>query len=334
MVLGICLPHLEKVTPEMRAAVADLTKGCHDERAKIEALFAFVSQKIRYMGITTETEAPGYEPHDVNITFENRYGVCRDKAALLAALLRTAGIDGFPVIIHVGAKRDAEVPMPYFNHAIAAARLKDGTTLLMDPTDEATRELMPAYLGNRSYLVATPDGDPLRTSPYEPAGRQSCAVGDRGRSRCRWRAPGRTTARFDGVNDNAYRGYFARLKPDERTRFFESVAKRALPAPASRRWKSNRRTCRTETIHLSPVFLRGARPDRSRPAVALVTPPGSLARWESSIRCSIQPDLRSASIRSSRRTPAVYANPSPCGPVRPLATHCLSPHSSHWIRTP
>ena len=46
-------------------------------------LFQFVSQDIRYMGITTEEEAPGYEPHDVAITFENRYGVCRDKAALL-----------------------------------------------------------------------------------------------------------------------------------------------------------------------------------------------------------------------------------------------------------
>ena len=76
----------------------------------IEALFTFVSQEIRYMGITTEEEAPGYEPHDVSITFENRYGVCRDKAALLASMLRIAGVDAFPVIIMAGPKKDDEVP--------------------------------------------------------------------------------------------------------------------------------------------------------------------------------------------------------------------------------
>ncbi len=225
----ICLPHMQKTTPAMKAAVADLTKDCKDDRARIEALFAFVSQKIRYMGITTETEAPGYEPHDVNITFENSHGVCRDKAALLAAMFRIAGIDGFPVIIHVGPKRDEEVPLPYFNHAITAARLKDGTLILMDPTDEATRELLPAYLGNRSFLVATPEGDPLRTSPVPPAEENLMRIetdAELGADRV---LRGRVTAHFDGVNDNAYRGYFARLKPDERRRFFESVAKRALP---------------------------------------------------------------------------------------------------------
>ena len=51
------------------------------------------------MGITTETEAPGYEPHDVSLTFSKRYGVCRDKAALLAVMLRAAGFDAFPVLI-------------------------------------------------------------------------------------------------------------------------------------------------------------------------------------------------------------------------------------------
>ncbi len=248
----ICLPHMEKTTPAMKAAVADLTKDCKDDRARIEALFAFVSQKIRYMGITTETEAPGYEPHDVNITFENRHGVCRDKAALLAAMFRLAGIDGFPVIIHVGSKRDEEVPLPYFNHAITAARLKDGTLILMDPTDEATRELLPAYLGNRSFLVATPAGDPLRTSPVPPAEENLVRIETQAELGADRVLRGRVAAHFDGVNDNAYRGYFARLKPDERSRFFESVAKRAVAG------------ARLTSLEIEPADMQ----DRDRPLVA------------------------------------------------------------------
>ena len=88
----------------MEAKARELAAGKSTQEI-IEALFTFVSQEIRYMGITTEEEAPGYEPHDVSITFENRYGVCRDKAALLASMLRIAGVDAFPVIIMAGPKR-------------------------------------------------------------------------------------------------------------------------------------------------------------------------------------------------------------------------------------
>ena len=78
------------------------------------------------MGLTMEDTSPGYAPHDVDITFDNRYGVCRDKAGLLVAMLRLAGFKAFPVLIHVGAKLDPEVPQPFFNHAIVAVEEEVG----------------------------------------------------------------------------------------------------------------------------------------------------------------------------------------------------------------
>ena len=145
----LCLPHLEAVTPEMEAKVAELVDGVDDRTEKIETIFTFVSQQIRYMGITTETTAPGYEPHDVSITFGNRYGVCRDKAALLVAMLRLADLPAYPVLIHAGPRKDEEVPQPFFNHAVVAVGNDDGSYTLMDPTDENTTEIFPSYL---SYL--------------------------------------------------------------------------------------------------------------------------------------------------------------------------------------
>ena len=117
------------------------------------------------MGLTLEDDAPGYEPHDVALTFENRYGVCRDKAALLVALLRLAGVEAYPVLIHAGAKMDPEIPSPYFNHAVVAVARPASGYLLMDPTDESTKDLLPAYLSDKSYLVARPEGERLLTSP-------------------------------------------------------------------------------------------------------------------------------------------------------------------------
>ncbi len=220
----LCEPRLDTVTPAMKAEVARLTKDCKTDREKVEVLFSFVSQQIRYMGITVETEAPGYEPHDVSLTFENRYGVCRDKAALLVAMLRLAGVEGFPVLIHSGPKKDPEVPMPAFNHAIVAARIK-GEYILMDPTDETTRELLPAYLSGMSYLVATPRGDPLRTSPVPDATANLAVIRTEARLEAGGRLVARTRFEFDGINDNAYRGHFASRKPEERRRVFEGLIK-------------------------------------------------------------------------------------------------------------
>ena len=222
-------PHLQMITPDMRAKVRELTLHARSNRQKIEAIFYFVSQKIRYMGITTEKEAPGYEPHDVNITFKNKYGVCRDKAALLVSMLRIAGFKAYPVLIMNGPKKDKNVPNPYFNHAIVCVQEANGNYILMDPTDENTKELFPAYLCNQSYLVAKPEGETLRTSHITPASKNlmlihtSASVNDAGIMIAE------TSMRFVGINDGAYRGYFARRKPIERKRFFERIIKKVLP---------------------------------------------------------------------------------------------------------
>ena len=222
-------PHLEAVTPEMKDKVAELVQGATNRNARIEKIFQFVSQQIRYMGITTETEAPGYEPHDVKVTFQNRYGVCRDKAALLASMLRLAEIPAYPVLIYVGPKKDEKVPQPYFNHAIVGAQGEDGAIVLMDPTDEHTTELLPSYLCNRSYLVANPEGDPLRTSPIIPAAQNLLTIRSTGKLDAAGTLSMQSTLQFAGINDNAYRGHFSQLKPVERRRFFEGRIKDRVP---------------------------------------------------------------------------------------------------------
>ena len=164
----VCRPHLDAITPEMKKTVAELTQYAQTEPDRIQAIFYHVAQKIRYMGLTPEKDRPGFEPHDVRLTFENKYGVCRDKAALLVALLEAAGFKAYPVLVNVGTKRDPEVPSPDFNHAIVSVELKQGEYLLMDPTAENTKDLLPAYECDQSYLVCRPEGETIRTSPIIP----------------------------------------------------------------------------------------------------------------------------------------------------------------------
>ena len=221
----LCAPHLDKVTPAMKEKVKELTKGLKTDEEKIEAIFRFVSTKIRYMGLTIETTAPGYEPHDIDITFKNRYGVCRDKAALLAGMLRLAGIKSYPVLIMAGNKKDKEVPNSIFNHAISCAVTKDGKTVLMDSTDETTKDILPAYLSDKSYLPARPEGSDLLTSPITPAIDNLLMAKTTGELLKDGSLNATTLLKFNGVNDTIYRGAFSRWKSAQIKHFFAARLK-------------------------------------------------------------------------------------------------------------
>jgi transglutaminase-like putative cysteine protease len=234
----LCAPHLEKTTGAMSNRVAEIVAALPEGAGRTDAMraiYKWVSQEVRYMGLTMEDDSPGYAPHDIDITFENRYGVCRDKAALLAAMLRIAGFDACPALINVGEKMDPDVPQPYFNHAITAVRAPDDPSaddsgfILMDSTNESSRDLLPAYLGGMSYLVATPEGEGLHVSRVVPADRNAVSVD----TECTLDDEGvlvvRSRAAFTGLNDTIYRGSLLRKKADERRKLFERIVRNVLP---------------------------------------------------------------------------------------------------------
>lgn len=253
----LCEPHLAATNAAMAALAADRTAGMQDRDAKIRALFDFVSREVRYMGAMAESEAPGYEPHDVSLTFDNRYGVCRDKAALLVALLRMAGIDAWPTLVHVGEKKDRSVPQPWFNHAIVAVATgnSDEPYMLMDPTSETTRSLLPEYLCEKSYLVARAEGETIRETPPLPVeenlmrGLTKLVFSPSGS------ATGETTLSFGGINDVAYRGSFASIPKDSIRAFCQRILLSAFPGAVLTGWSLSPEpgTLRTD---LSPLSMR------------------------------------------------------------------------------
>ncbi|MGN0833487.1 MAG: DUF3857 domain-containing protein [Kiritimatiellia bacterium] len=260
----LCAPHLAKTNAAMAAKVGELVAAhpspdaASTSNAALRAIFRFVSQEIRYMGLTMEDTSPGYAPHDVDVTFDNRYGVCRDKAGLLVAMLRLAGFSAFPVLIHVGAKLDPEVPQPFFNHAIVAVEQPpdpaDGRArpyLLMDPTNENTKDLFPSYLGNNSYLVARPEGETLMTSPVPPPEDNALDVTSSATLSRDGSMFFESAILPKGVNDTAYRGALAKRTPDERTRTFERILRTAVPGAELVTCEIEPRDLRDTTVPLS-----------------------------------------------------------------------------------
>ena len=164
---NLCSTQYE-VDSALGRAIDSLTAGATTEDAKVRALYNFVNQMIRYVETSYSGRKAGYQPEKISLTYQKRYGVCRDKAALLAGMLRHVGVDAYITLTNGGSQTDPELPVDQFNHATVAVKRPDGSIYYLDPTMENSRQYLAASEMNRGVLVATKEGDDLRYTPLIP----------------------------------------------------------------------------------------------------------------------------------------------------------------------
>ena len=121
--------------PAISGKVRELTEGRETQKDKAKAIYQWVASKIRYVGL--EFGIAGFKPHSAEEVFNNKYGDCKDKATLLLAMYKAAGIPAYYALIgtrEIG-KLEKDIPMSQFNHAIVLAEI-EGNLVWMDPTAE------------------------------------------------------------------------------------------------------------------------------------------------------------------------------------------------------
>lgn len=150
-----------------RAARQAVRPGMSDE-AKVRALHSLVVTGTRYVGL--EFGIHGFRPYRVSQVLARRFGDCKDKAALLVALLREVGIEAEMTLLRTrqGGRLDpATASLAAFDHAIAFVP-KLG--LYIDGTAEfaGMREL-PAQDQGVMGLRVGPRGPVLIETPVLPS---------------------------------------------------------------------------------------------------------------------------------------------------------------------
>ena len=217
-------------TPAIIKKVKELTKGLTSYEARLRSIFYFVAQKIRYMGIIAEKKSPGFEPHAVGLTFSRRYGVCRDKAALLVSMLRVAGFRANMVLVSVGRKLDPEISVPYFNHAVAVVRDENGDPLFyLDPTSETSKQFFPDYERDCSCLIADKRGETLRVTPVLPPDRNLFQIVIRDIFSDNGELHGTITAVSSGFVDTVFRYPLMMKSKEARAEMLRRLMKRRYP---------------------------------------------------------------------------------------------------------
>jgi len=152
----------DQLTPneDLRKAVEEALQGVDrkDERAVVSAIYGFVVSHTRYVAL--EFGIHGYKPYRVGQILSRRFGDCKDKASLIHAMLKIAGVDSRLVLLrmrNLGSLGEEPASLAAFNHAIAYVPSLD---LFLDGTAEfhGAKEL-PGADRTANVLVVEPDGN-------------------------------------------------------------------------------------------------------------------------------------------------------------------------------
>ncbi len=205
---------------DLRTVVSEITQAASSRGQKLTAITEYLDKEIRYTGI--EFGSAAIIPHLPTQTLSRRYGDCKDKATLLVAMLRTAGIPAYVALLDAGDRLDVLPNLPamdVFDHAIVY--VPGHKDLWIDPTDRYSRVgQLPIWDQGRWALLIRDGTQHLTRIPESPA-EQNLFVESRQFHLSEY-GPARVveTDHPEGVIEPEYRRYFAtRGDKDIRTHF-------------------------------------------------------------------------------------------------------------------
>jgi hypothetical protein len=135
----------------------------------VNAITAWLHRQVRYTGI--ELGPASIVPWPPAETLKRGFGDCKDKATLLVALLRQAGLRADIALLDTGPGRDtdAELPGLPFDHAIVRVKV-GGRDVWIDATEElAQAGRLPANDQGRRALIIADETTALTPTPSTAA---------------------------------------------------------------------------------------------------------------------------------------------------------------------
>ncbi|MHB0996795.1 MAG: DUF3857 domain-containing transglutaminase family protein [Elusimicrobiales bacterium] len=227
--LGDMHAQRSKASPELEKFTLDLVKDCRTEEEKAAKIYHYVQKEIRYIAVKVGV-ASGWGGYDADVTWKRRYGCCIDKALLLTAMLKTAGIKSSPVLINTNNMQEINYAVPQigFDHAITVAEI-GGRKVFLDSTNFDYRypQIASFDYGLKVLNIfdkkidEVPVPDPRENGSYYDF---RIALSSSGAAEIA------ETMRYSGSREGALRSYYRSLKKEEQKQAFQGFSKNIAPA--------------------------------------------------------------------------------------------------------
>ena len=209
----------DRLSGAMRDKVQQLTANATTDKEKIEILYRYLQENMRYVSV--QLGIGGWQTFDADYVENNKYGDCKALTNYMKAMLKAVGIPAYASLINLGEQR-FEITEDYvnplaFNHVILHIPSEDMWL-------ECTSTNSPAnYLGSstqdRFSLLITEKGGKLLKTPAITdnlqSGNTTVTIGEDGS------AVVKSETQFTGVLHEYFRYIADQYSPDERTKWFK-----------------------------------------------------------------------------------------------------------------
>lgn len=153
---------------QVKKLVEEITSGAANDREKLDQIYTWVRDKIRYIAV--EIGIGGFKPYPAEQVLKNHYGDCKDMSTLICSLGREAGLDVRTALVSTwqNGVPDTSLPSPLqFNHAIAFCPTVGDSGVWMDGTDKGCPfGALPWYDQGLPVLVVNDQGEgEIRMTP-------------------------------------------------------------------------------------------------------------------------------------------------------------------------
>ncbi len=151
----------------IRETVSRLISGKKSDTEKARAIYDWVANRVRYVGL--EFGLSAFRPYPASEVYERLYGDCKDKTTLLITMLDLAGIKAHPVLLYSQERRPTRKLLPTlsaFDHCIAVAEV-DGRQVWLDATAESVAygDIPEGDRGADAFIVREGNGE-FQTIPH------------------------------------------------------------------------------------------------------------------------------------------------------------------------
>lgn len=161
-----------RLTAELTVTAQDLTKNARSAEEKVNAIYDYVANKIRYVQ-DYESVIAKMRPHAASTTFERKYGDCKDVSVLMVTLLKAVGVEARYAGISTRrrGKMERSVPAQQFDHAIVyipaqegiqAARFCDATAEHLDMGN------LPKLIQGQTAMIVSDGGHEFIPVSFSP----------------------------------------------------------------------------------------------------------------------------------------------------------------------
>jgi hypothetical protein len=217
------------ITPGIHALADSIVGDAQNEEEKIARLYHWIQRNIRYISIKGAVSS-GVSGHKAEVTLENGYGDCTDKSILFSTLLNAIEVEAYPVYLHTHPSPELVKDVPSFwgNHAIVEIFPKEGEPYFLDPVSLHSRypsfaemdhgvDAICAQKSSIDFIDVPPSERNQRNYQYD------IDVNPDGSSKIKFKS------NYTGSYESGIRAFWERLKPDEKIKQFQQMAKRTSP---------------------------------------------------------------------------------------------------------